>query len=252
MVTASENRPTPPPDAVAEIERHMQWPVLAILAFLGFMAAFLALALFSLRPLPPPLTGLPDDPDARAAAVLLAGRVQVATGGLRLHAAVLGGEAGALEPAPADTALLDAAARRLALARVRRKNDPRLSAALGAVALARGRLAEAERLYLPVTTHTRNYGEVHLGYAVALALRAEHGVDELHARTLRLQAIAQCAAVRSDDPAYPAAEHDRAVLLARVGREEDARLHARRYLERVPSGEWSDRLRALLQLGGEP
>ena len=248
--TLSEGPSAHPPDAVAEIERQMQWPVVAMLGFLAIMAAFLALALFSMRPLPPPLSGLPDDPDARAAAELLAGHARVSTPDLRMYAALLGGEAGASNPPPPDPARVAEAARRLEVAKTRVGKEPRLMAALGALELLRGHAATAERLYAPLTTHTRNFGEAHLGYAVALALRANSGAEELHGRGLLLQAIAHCAAVRPEDPAYPAAAYDRVVLLTRVGREKDARIHAKLYLERYPNGEWSDRLRAQLAWTG--
>jgi hypothetical protein len=248
MDTPSD-RPAPvPAQPVDEIERHIQWSGGAVLAFLAIMAGFLALALFSLRPLPPPLSGLPEDPDAQVAARLLAGRARVATPGLRMHAAVLGGEAGAFTPPPADSARLAMATRLLSSGDSHRAPDPRRVAALAAIELVRGNAAQAARLYRPLTTRTRNYGEVHLGYALALALRAEDGAEEMNARGLRLQAIAQCAAVRPDDPAYAAAAYDRAILAARVGRAGEARSLARLYLERYPHGEWSNRLRAELGL----
>ena len=90
------NAPAPSAGAqVAEIERRLKWRLLPTLSFAAFLVLLLAMAVVSLTMRPRHPLGLPDDPDARAAAAVLAGRVSTGTDALRWRAAVLGGE-----PAP--------------------------------------------------------------------------------------------------------------------------------------------------------
>jgi hypothetical protein len=62
-------------------------------------------------------------------------------------------------------------------------------------------------------------------------------------RALLLQAVAQFAAVEAGDPADQAALFNRALLLAWVGRREEARRVAGSYLARDGSSAWAERLR---------
>src|SRR5436309_2792947 len=77
---------------------------------------------------------------------------------------------------------------------------------------------------------------------VAVTLEAAGQTNPLVERALLLQAIGQFAAVGERDPVYEAALYNRAVLLVKVGRREEARRLARRYFARDPSSPWAGRL----------
>ena len=71
----------PPP--VAEIERRLKWRALPMLGFVGLMVTIGAVAAMSLLSPADAVRGLPDDPEARALAEQVHGRLAIATGGLR-------------------------------------------------------------------------------------------------------------------------------------------------------------------------
>ena len=64
----------------------------------------------------------------------------------------------------------------------------------------------------------------------------------MQARALRLEAVAQFAAVDSIDTEYPLALFDRAVVLADAGNMREAAFWAARYRAREPNGPWNARL----------
>jgi len=195
---------------VAEIERRLRWPALPALVFLGLMVGLLAVAAVSMWLRPDHPGGLPVD------AALLA----------RVHAA------------------------EQALAHYTRRHpgEPRVRAALGALALARHDYTAAATRYREACERAPHYGEGRLGWGVALALDASRTADPWQRRALTLRAIAQFAAVDASLPEYPHALYDRARLLAEVGRATEARTMADRYLALDPSGPWAERLRS--ELGG--
>ncbi|MBI5711738.1 MAG: hypothetical protein HZC42_15755 [Candidatus Eisenbacteria bacterium] len=83
---------------------------------------------------------------------------------------------------------------------------------------------------------------------VTLALEAAAEPDPLRQRGLRLEAIAQLAAVRPEDAVYDAALYDRALLLARVGRHDEARRMADEFATREPGSAWAERLRQAVEM----
>lgn len=238
--------PSPlPPLPVAEIERRLRWSVLSILSFIGILAVLMGAALLPVLARPARVSGLPEDPEAAEAARLLQGRLAPTAEGLRLVSA-LGGESPASARPGADLddrlqrgrALIDATRRRL-------RRDPRAEAALAAIDLAQHRYASAERHYRAALTRAPAYPEARLGLGVALALRAGTERDPLILRGLLLRAIAQLAAVRPEDPEYDAALYDRALLLRRVGRSDEARRWASAYLAHDSTSAWAPPMREL-------
>ncbi len=236
--------PVPP---VPEIERRLKWRALPVLAFLGLMLALAAVAGFSLLAPPRPLTGLPEDPDVAAARALVAGRLGFMTGELRFRSALTGEPAAVSDPA-ADAALAGRAAALLERARERHPRDGRLAVALAHLDLARRRYARAERGYRDVIERGVHSAEAHLGLGVTLALEAAAEPDPLRERGLRLEAIAQLAAVRPEDAVYDAALYDRALLLARVGRRDEAQRRADEFAAREPGSAWVEKLREAVEM----
>ena len=229
--------PTPSPaEQVAGIGRHPKWRLLPRLSFAAFLILLLAMAVVSLTMRPRHPLGLPDDPDARTAAAVLAGRITVETDALRWRAAVLGGE-----PAPhAATGIMNAlvAVARPALeaAHRRHRDDPRALAALAALDLSTNAYERAAGRYRSAYEMAPHYGEARLGAGVALALEADRTPEPWQARSLRLEAIAQFAMVDSLDTEFPLALYDRALVLADVGRASEGAFYAARYLARDPEG----------------
>jgi len=207
-----------------------------------FGVALLSLSIVGLASLAPSRTlqGMPDDPELQRLPKIL--RLPPnAHGDLRFQSsfATLAGP-GAAAPAPTAKELVEA--ERIVLeARRRHPRDPRVIAALGCYELALERLERAERHYRRAVDRAGDYGEARLGLGVTLADRARGEGDEDAARRLRLAAIAQLAAVGERDPAYLPALFNRALLLLRVGREEEARRWAGLYAAHDP-GPWSDHL----------
>jgi tetratricopeptide (TPR) repeat protein len=278
--------PSSAPVPVAEIERHIRWPVLPAIVFLGILVALGVVAAIGSRGSPPIVTGLPADPDVRAAADLVRGRLKVDAGALRFPCALLGenvvvvpnapgddrsragaigagaakGSEGAGEPGPgvtpengvrpatpADGAVPVAkAAAYLSRARARKPRDLRIASAAASLDLARGELERSESRYRVVLDRGPGYGEARLGLGVTLALRGDRAASRKIRRRLLLEAIAQFAAVRERDPVYEAALYNRALLLERVGRREEARRVAREYLALDGTSEWAERMRGEL------
>src|SRR5438132_481463 len=115
--------------------------------------------------------------------------------------------------------------------------------------LARRRFEHAARGYRRALLLAPYYGEARLGLGMALALDAEREVNPLEQRSLRLQAIAQFAAVPEYDPVHAHALYDRTLLLAVVGRRAEAERKARDYMRLDGQSAWAESLGA--RLGAE-
>src|SRR5262245_43756204 len=232
---------TPP---VEEIERRLRWPALPALLFLAIMASFLALAAVTmwLRPARP--SGLPEDAALRAAVRLPDPSLGVLAPEIRFRAAALGGDATERVNDVATLARVREAERTLAHWARRHPGEPRVRAALGALALVRHDYAAAATHYREACERAPHYGEGRLGWGVALALDAQRTREPWPRRALMLRAIAQVAAVDASEPEFPHALYDRAHLLFDVGRRAEARALATAYLERDGASVWAERLRA--------
>jgi tetratricopeptide (TPR) repeat protein len=238
--------PSPlPPLPVAEIERHLRWRIVSILGFFVVLAVLLAAALLPVLVRPERVAGLPDTPAALEASRLVHGCLAVSAGELRF-ASALGGESvpGQHPPADLDERLTRARAL-LEPLRAGRGRGPRAEVALAALDLARHRYADAERRYRSALARAPVYPEARLGLGVALALRAGIERDPLVERGMLLRAIAQFAAVGANDAEYDAALFNRALLLDRVGRRDEARRWATVYLARDAASTWAQRMREL-------
>ena len=205
-----------------------------------FGLALLSLSLVGLSGLAPPriTTGLPDDPELERVRRAVVFPPQ-GLGDMRFESSfAVPGVVPRTPPTPAHLAENE---RVLAESRRRHPRDPRLDAAHGCFELSLSRLERAERHYRRAVERVAGYGEAHLGLGVTLAARAGTQADPDEARRLRLQAIAQFAAVREQDPVYRAALYDRALLLLRVGRLDEGRRRAQEYAALEP-GAWRDYL----------
>jgi tetratricopeptide (TPR) repeat protein len=231
---------TPP---VAEIERRLRWPALPALVFLGLMVVLLAIAGLSMWLRPEHPSGLPDDPALLAAARLPDPSLGVLASDLRFRASAFGGDATVRANDAAALARVQEAERVLAHWARRHPGEPRVRAALGALALARHDYTAAAVHYREACERAPHYGEGRLGWGMALALDAARTRDPWLRRALTLRAIAQFAAVDPSEPEYPHALYDRARLLAEAGREAEALTMAARYLAIDPSSSWSASLR---------
>jgi tetratricopeptide (TPR) repeat protein len=238
---------TSPP--VAEIERRIRWPALPALVFLGLMAGLLLVAALAtwLRPDRP--RGLPDDAELLAAVHLPDASLGVLAPGLRFRAAALGGDAAGHANDAAVLARVSDAERTLGRWARRHPGEPRVRAALGALALMRHDYSTAASYYREACERAPHYSEGRLGWGIALALDANRTRDPWLRRALMLRAIAQFAAVDPTEPEYPHALYNRARLLAEVGRTSEARTMAERYLTIEPTGPWVDRLRLEIGVG---
>jgi len=192
--------------------------------------------------------GLPVDAALLEATGLPDASLGVLAPGLRFRAAAFGGDAAGHANDAAALARVHAAEQALAHYTRRHPGEPRVRAALGALALARHDYTAAATRYREACERAPHYGEGRLGWGVALALDASRTADPWQRRALTLRAIAQFAAVDASLPEYPHALYDRARLLAEVGRATEARTMADRYLALDPSGPWAERLRS--ELGG--
>ena len=235
---------TPP---VAEIERRIKWPALPALVFLGLMAGLLVVAAVAtwLRPDHP--RGLPEDAALLAATGLPDASLGVIAPELRFRAAALGGDVGSHANDAAALARVSEAEHALAHWVRRHPGEPRVRAALGALALARHDYTAAATHYREACERSPHYGEGRLGWGVALALDATRTSDPWLRRALTLRAIAQFAAVDPSEPEYPHALYDRAHLLVEVGRQAEASEVARQYLAIDPSSPWAQQLRSDLR-----
>lgn len=241
---------TEPVAPVADLERRIKWRLVAVGVFLTMLAGLLVMAVVALVAPPPPIVGLPDDPDVRAARELVRDLTPIRDESLRFHTALLAADSSARAITAADAGRIAQAAVLLERARARRPRDPRLGVCIAHLELARRRYRQAEGGYRSVLYFGDHSPDAHLGLGVTLALEAQIERDVWHARSLELQAIAQFAAVRPGEEPWPAALYDRAVLLGQVGRGEEARRWAGEYLRYDPGGAWSQRLRQ--ELGMQP
>jgi hypothetical protein len=237
--------PTAP---VVELERRLRWPALPALAFMAIMLGLVVVALVTSRPRPVPDAGLPDDPELRAARVIVAGRVLPSLGTLRMRSSLLG-QGGV--PLAFDDVAVEHAARAQAIvtaAHARHATDARVGAALGALAMVQGQHRDAETAYRAALDRHPTFGEARLGLGIALARRAWLAPAPLKPRALELAALAQFLAVPEGDPCYLEALYNSAVLARRVGRQETALQAARAYLLEDRDGPWAERLRGELAL----
>ncbi len=236
---------TPP---VEEIERRLRWPALPTLLFLSFLVMLLALAGVSLWLRPQHPVGLPDDAALCAELGLPDTTLAVLTDGLRFRAAALGGEPQAHTLDAAALERVEAMERRLALWARRHPAEPRVRAALGALALVRHDYATAADRYKEACERSPHYAEGRLGWGVALALDAERTPDAWPRRSRMLRAIAQFAAVDEHEPEHVLALWNRARLLDEVGRRDEALAFASAYLSQDGHSVHATRLRAALRL----
>lgn len=215
-----------------------------MLSFAAILVLLAAVGVIGMLHRPPAPRGLPEDPGVEAARTALAG-MPFDIGELRFPTSLAAGEPIPLvegmrqdhQGGPAQR--LEVAERRLREARERHPRDARLDALLGHVELAGLRLERAERRYRAAVARAPRYGEARLGLGVALARRAQTEGDARTARRLKLQGIAQLAAVEENDPFYLPALYDRILLLAEVGRLDEARRWTERYVALDPGSPWS-------------
>jgi tetratricopeptide (TPR) repeat protein len=222
--------PAPTELAVAEIERRLQWRAMPALMFLGILALLLAVAFWpSLFP-PKHIAGLPDDPDVFAAANLLRAHVTLPVSDLRFESAITGDVIPGMRAAPDADERLTEASRLLHQAHGRFSRDVRMQAARAALDLVQHRYREAELRYRSALNRFTDYPEARLGLGVTLALAGQLESHPLAQRQRFLRAIAQFAAVAPREAEYEEALFNRALLLERVGRREEAARYAREYL----------------------
>ncbi len=227
----------------ATLEQRMNWPALPTILFLTFLAMLLVLAGTSLWMRPQHPAGLPDDAALLAETNLPDAALPVLTNGLRFQSAALGG-------VPRDEAsdatqlarVVQAEPVLLAWAR-KHPAEPRVRAALGALALVRHDYTSAADRFKDACERSPHYAEGRLGWGLALALDAERTTDAWQRRALMLRAIAQFAAVDAGEPEYAAASWNRAWLLAESGRRVEAISLARDYLKRDATSAWAEQLR---------
>ena len=236
------SRPDPIAAPVAEIERRLHWRVLAIGGFLAMMVTLAVIAVVSVLVPAKLVAGLPADADVAAASALLQGRLPMRAGALRFRTALAGEAAPGASFGPDQAQRVERATVLLERASERHRGDPRLGLALAHLDLARQRYSRAERRYRAVTERGVDAPEARLGLGVTLALQADLERDLLRARALRLEALAQFVAVDPRDSAFLPALYDRAVMLTRIGRREEAWRVAREYAIRDSVGPWAARL----------
>ena len=232
---------------VAELERRLRWPAFPTLLFLTFLASLLALAAVTLWLRPDRPSGLPADERLLAEVGLPDASYGVLLSGLRFQASAFGGAPDERANDAGTLARADAAERVLGRWALVHPREPRVHAAMGALALARHDYTSAANRYREACERSPHYGEGRLGWGVALALEGARTSEPWQRRALQLRAIAQFAAVDPATPEYLPALYNRASLLAEVGRRDEAVTFAARYLAKEPEGVWADRLRSLVQ-----
>ena len=235
--------------AVAEIERRLQWRAMPALMFLGILGLLLGVAFWPSVFPPKHVAGLPDDPDVFAAANLLRAHVALPATELRFESALTGDVVPGM-PAPPDAdERLTQAALLIHEARGRLAHDVRMQVARATLDLMQHRYRDAERRYHAAVNRYSSYPEADLGLGVTLTLAGELERNALAQRQRFLRAIAQFAAVTPSDAEYEEALFDRAILLDRVGRREEALRYARDYLGRG-AVVGAERMRAIVGGGG--
>jgi hypothetical protein len=214
---------------------------------IGFALALLSLLVAGIMGVLPPrlVSGLPDDPEIVEIRHQIAGLVPVAYDGFRFRSSLVDDPGPPDLPPPETMQQIDEAERRMSNVLERHPGEPRLLAALGALDLARRRLEPAETRFREAVGRSHHYGEGRLGLGVAMALRAEHEPEGRRARRIRLEALAQFATVRENDPAYVQALYDRVLLLARLGRSGEARRWANEYVARDSTSTWGEEMRGI-------
>jgi tetratricopeptide (TPR) repeat protein len=237
-----------PAEPLAELERRIKWPLVAVGAFLAGLLGLLVMVAVALFAPAPAIVGLPDDPDARAAREAVRGLTPVGGGALRFQSALIAADSTARPITAADAWRIERARVLLERTRTRLPNDPRLVICLAHLDLARRLYEKAEARYRGALYFGDHCPDAHLGLGVTLALEAQLERDVVHARGLQLEAIAQFAAVRPRDEPWLAALYNRAALLGATGRHEEARRWARVYLEHDPASPWAQKLREDLGL----
>lgn len=230
------------------IERRLRWRAWPTVLFVLNLTLLAVAAGVSLRQRPRHPQGLPDDPRAKVAAATLGGDVALATEGLRFRAAIFGGETSDTQSSPDLRARADMVAPLLEQARREHWREPRTYAALAALDLLAFREPRAVARYHIACELAPHYAEARLGMGVALARMAMREADPLQARSLRLQAVAQFAAVDSTSAEYPLALFNRARLLAETGPASEAARFRSAYLAREPHGPWAEALRGAAAL----
>jgi len=241
----AQSEPILSPIAVAEIERRLRWRAVPVLLFAGFLALLLGVGLWPQLVPSRSVSGLPDDPDLFAAAAELHGHVAFPTDELMFDSALTGSLLPGARGAPDQQRRIALAEQQVERARPRLAHDARWLAARGALDLVRHRYPSARRRYREALQRAYEYPEARLGLGAALALQAEVERHLLAQRRLRLEAIAQFAAVPPQDALYPAALFDRALLLERVGRRKEAAQLASVYVARDPRAPGVERMRAI-------
>jgi tetratricopeptide (TPR) repeat protein len=191
-------------------------------------------------------SGLPDDVEVREARDLLHERVAMATGGLRFRSELTGDLLYAARMDAGQVALLEEARTRLRRSLRTSPFEARTITALGHVELALRQDQAAEALYRLALDLLPQYGEARLGLGVALASRARRTADAHESRRLLLQATAQFASVRPEEPAYECALYNHAMMLVLAGRQKEALRVAGVYLARDATSPWASDLRAIL------
>jgi len=222
------------------------WSPRALILFGSIMAVLGGVGVFERLHHARGPSGLPSDAAVDSARAALHGALPVATMGLRFVSSFDTDEA---DRPDSMTASLAAASRWMAVARARLPLEPRAACLSAHLDLAADRLDQAEHFYRAALALSPRYGEARLGLGVALARRAATEGDERSVRALELQATAQFASVQEDDRFYLPALYDRALMLARVGRAEEARQVARRYAALEPGSAWTTTLLRRLNAG---
>lgn len=226
------------------IERHLRWRAWPTVLFVVNLSLLAVAAGVSLRMRPRHPVGLPDDPRAKVAAVTIGRDVTLATEGLRFRAALFGGEVVDRQSSPDLRARAEMVAPLLEQAKRAHVLEPRTHTALAALDLLAFREHRAVERYHFACELAPHYAEARLGLGVALARLALREGDPLQARALRLQAVAQFAAVDTASAEYPLALYNRARLLAETGPASEAARFTNAYLAREPQGAWAEALRA--------
>ena len=218
--------------AVAEIERRLQWRAMPALMFLGVLALLLGVAFWPNGFPPKHITGLPDDPDAFAAATQLRNHVVLPSRELRFESAITGDVVPGMRPGTDMDERIARAAALVTQARPRFGGNIRWRVAGAALALARHDYRAAERDYRYALDRYPNYPEARLGLGVTLVLAGDIEPNMLAQRQQFLRAIAQFAEIGPRDAEYEEAVFNRAMMLDRVGRHDEAARVAREYLTR--------------------